>query len=264
MRRHRKGLIIWIKPLLSTEPAGPRKGCGFRKEILMSPATRRIKRWGHSWLHSDLIGIPFTLAVFAIIVVSVGLYLVTGRVAGLFVGKLLFVGALGGLLALVLLLDGRQGETTEGVSRPPADAPRRVLVVANQGLVKAELCAAICDSEDGLGSEAMIVAPVVASSRLHALADDFDQEMSAAQARLDAALMTLMRAGLDAHGRVDVGAPMTCLVDGLREFPATEVVMMRGGEPRWPDAERFAERVMAEVGLPVTEVETRPAAILAA
>ena len=49
---------------------------------------------------------------------------------------------------------------------------------------------------------------------------------------------------------------MRCLADGLREFPATEVVLQRGGEAGWEDAERFVDRVSAERGLPVTEVVT--------
>ena len=222
----------------------------------MTRATQRMRRWGYAWVHSDLIGIPFTLAVFAIIVISVGLYLVTGKVAGLFVGKLLFILALGGLLGLVLLLDGRRGETTDGVSRAPAGASRRVLVIANAGLDDPALCALVRSFGRTAAVEAMVVVPVVASSRLHALADDVDDELAAAQNRLDDAVVALRRAGVEANGHVDIGAPMRCLVDGLRQFEATEVVMLEGGEPGWPDAERFAEHVKADVGLPVVEVET--------
>jgi hypothetical protein len=32
----------------------------------MTRAEQRMRRWGYAWVHSDLIGIPFTLAVFAI------------------------------------------------------------------------------------------------------------------------------------------------------------------------------------------------------
>jgi hypothetical protein len=220
----------------------------------MTRAMQRMRRWGYAWVHSDLIGIPFTLAVFAIIVISVGLYLVTGKVAGLFVGKLLFILALGGLLGLVLLLDGRRGETTDGVSRAPARAQRRVLVIANAGLDDPALCALVCSFGGAAAVEAMVIAPVVASSRLHALADD--AELAAAQDRLDDAVVALRRAGVEASGHVDIGAPMRCLVDGLRQFEATEVVMLEGGEPGWPDAERFAKRVKADIGLPVVEVET--------
>jgi hypothetical protein len=80
----------------------------------MLPSTSTLRRWAHGWLHSDLVGIPVTLAAFAIIAGSVGLYLVIGKWAGLFVGKLLFILAIGGLFGLILLLEGRQGETKEG------------------------------------------------------------------------------------------------------------------------------------------------------
>jgi hypothetical protein len=116
-----------------------------------------------AWLHSDLIGIPFTLALVGIFVISVGLYLVIGKVAGLFVGKLLFPLALGGLLGLVLLLEGRRGETTEELPKAPSDGPRRVLVIANEGLQNPALGAELCDHRKRVVSEALIVAPVVAS-----------------------------------------------------------------------------------------------------
>jgi hypothetical protein len=226
----------------------------------MSRSTSTLKRWAYAWLHSDLVGIPVTLAAFGLIAASVALYLVIGKVAGLFVGKLLFILALGGLLGLILLLEGRRGETTVGVSRAPAGGPRRVLVVANEGLEQPALCAAVCDPERESTREAMIVAPVVAPSRLHALTDDVDAELKLAQERLDTAVATLRRAGIKAAGRAAIGAPITRLLDGLREFPATEVVMLRGGEPGWQDAEKLAGRVRTELGVPVTEVAAADAA----
>ncbi len=221
----------------------------------MARPNSRTKRWAHAWLHSDLIGIPLTLAVFGIIVVSVGLYRALGNVGGLFVGKLLFILALGGLLSLILLLEGRRKETTEAMSSGAADAPRRVLVIANEGLQNPALCAQICAGETNTPTEALIVSPVVASSRLHALADDVDVELRASQTRVDTAVQTLRSAGVTARGHVDIGQPMNCLVDGLREFPATEVLMLRDGETGWDDAEQFAEHVRAEIGVPVTELE---------
>ena len=227
----------------------------------MKRSNSRMKRWAQAWLHSDLIGIPLTLAVFGIILVSVGLYRVLGNVGGLFVGKLLFILALGGLLSLILLLEGRRGETTEGMLRVAADAPRRVLVIANEGLQNPAVCAHICAGGRDTTTEALIVSPVVASSRLHALADDVDVELRASQARLDTTVRTLRSAGITARGHVDIGQPMTCLIDGLREFQATEVLMLRDGEVGWDDAEQFAERVRAEIGVPVTELETTEAAL---
>jgi hypothetical protein len=226
----------------------------------MSRSTSTLKRGAYAWLHSDLVGIPVTLAVFGIIAGSVALYLVIGKVAGLFVGKLLFIVATGGLLGLILLLEGRHGETTVGVSRAPAGGPRRVLVVANEGLEQAPLCEAVRDPEGESTREAMIVAPVVAPSRLHALTDDVDAGLNLAQERLDTAVATLRRAGITAAGRAAIGAPITGLLDGLREFPATEVVMLRGGEHGWEDAEKLAGRLRTELGVHVTVVQpTGPA-----
>src|SRR5260370_12039744 len=95
----------------------------------MSPSTSTLRRWAHGWLHSDLIGIPVTLAAFAIIALSAALYLVIGKWAGLFVGKLLFILALGGLFGLILLPEGRRGETTDAVPPTPPEGPARALPV---------------------------------------------------------------------------------------------------------------------------------------
>jgi hypothetical protein len=124
----------------------------------------------------------------------------------------------------------------------------------NEGLESSMLCSELCArGGDGAG-ETMIVAPVVASSALRALADDVDEELRAAQRRVEVAIEVLRRAGVQASGHVDIGQPMQCLIDGLREFPATEVVMIEGGEHGWKDAERFAERVRTEIALPVREI----------
>lgn len=230
----------------------------------MRRPTSRVRRWLDAWLHSELIGIPVTLAALAIIAISFAVYLVIGNIGGLFVGKLLFVAALGGLLGLLLLLEGRRGATTAGISPAPSGGRRRVLVVANEGLENPALCAEVCGRGVDGATEVLIVAPVVASSRLHALADDVDHELRSAQNRLDVALETVGSAGITATGHVDVAHPMACLLDGLREFPATEVVMLRGGETGWADAERFAQRIRSEVGLHVTEVAATPTVLRAA
>ena len=117
-----------------------------------------------------------TLAAAAIAAISFGLFVVIGGAGGLFVGKLLFIFGLGGLVGLILLLEGRRGETTEAVASaaPASDGRERVLVVANEGLESAALCEEVCARGNGGGAETMIVAPVVASSALRALADDVD------------------------------------------------------------------------------------------
>ena len=221
----------------------------------MAGLTRRLRRWGDAWLHSDLVGIPVTLAIFVLVVLCIAIILVIGNAGGVFVDKLLFpIGLLVLLILTLVLLGGRDAETTEGLSKATPDSPRRVLVIANSGLANPALCDAVCDRVQEAATEAMIVAPVIASSRMRALADDVDAESAAASARLEQALETLRRRGVDAKGHVDVGEPIQSLADGLREFRTTEVVMMRGGEPDWDEAENFAERVREELGVRVTEV----------
>lgn len=220
----------------------------------MSQSAHTRPRWFRTWLHSDLVGFPVTLAAVVIAAVSFSLFLVIGKWGGLFIGKLLFVFGLGALLALILRLEGRPHETTAGITPAPSGTgPQRVLVVANRGLETTALCESVCQ-RNGDGTQTLIVAPVTARTRLRALADDVDEELQSAQKRVDVAVEVLGRAGVHAAGHVDVGQPMTCLVDGLREFSATEVVMIEGGEAGWKDAERFAERVRRETGLPVREV----------
>jgi methylmalonyl-CoA mutase cobalamin-binding subunit len=143
----------------------------------------------------------------------------------------------------------------EGVTPAAHDRSHRVLVISNLGLEHAALCAEVCHRGTQAGTEAMIIAPVVASSRLHKLTDDIGPELGIAQHRLDVALETLKSNGIKATGHAAPGDPMDALLDGLRQFHANEVVMLRGGETGWDEATTFAERVRNEVGLLVTEVD---------
>ena len=149
-------------------------------------------RWADAWLHSDLVGIPVTLALSGIIAVSVALYLVIGKWAGLFVGKLFFPLALAGLLVL-LVRWSRPDVTTDGIQAAPATALRRVLVLANSGLEQPALVAEVCGPAARGKAQAMIIAPVAAASWLHALADDFDAELQTAQKRVDAVVASLRK-----------------------------------------------------------------------
>jgi hypothetical protein len=220
----------------------------------MSSFTHRIRGWRHSWLHSDLVAWPVTLAMLVIVLVCIGIFLLLGDFIGLFVAKLAFVLLIGGLLALLLRLGGKRRETMAGVTVAPQDGWHRVLVIANRGLEEPALCAEVCSRGTRPRTEAMIIAPVVASSWMHTVTDDVGPELGLAQGRVDVALKTLVSKGIKANGHAAFGQPMTSLLDGLREFPASEVVMLNGGENDWEDASVFAERVRAELGLRVTEV----------
>jgi hypothetical protein len=224
-------------------------------------------QWADAWLHSDLVGIPVTLALSGIIAVSVALYLVIGKWAGLFVGKLFFPLALAGLLVLLVRWSRPDVTTDEiqAVAAAAATAPRRVLVLANSGLEQPALVAEVCrPTGRGNAPEAMIIAPVAATSRLHALADDIDTELQAAQKRVDTLVTSLRDAGISAAGRPDIARPASALIDGLREFAATEVVIVPSGEKGWKDANTLAQQIRSQLGLGITELDPTQQLALAA
>lgn len=201
------------------------------------------------WIDSDLVGIPATFYTFGVLVVSLALFRYASPAAGIVVAVGLWIP----MLVFAIRERGYPPASLDIASR--ADGPRhRVLVVANQGLEDPALCEEVCRHNGRDGTEAMIFAPVVASSRLRDLANDVDRELELAGRRLDAAMEVLREAGVRARGRTDIAAPVESLLDGLREFPANEVVMLPGREGDWEAACALAERVRSEAGLPVTEV----------
>ncbi len=208
---------------------------------------------GSRWLRSDLVGITATLYTFAVLAISLAVFRFAGPLAGIVVGVAVW------LPMLVFAIRERgQPSAPLGLAAQTDATVHRVLVIANQGLEDPALCREVCRREERAATEVMIVAPVVATSRLRGLAGDVDQELDAAKERVDAALVMLSDAGVRAEGRVEISDPINALRDGLRGFPPNEVVLLPGRETRWEPAAGLAERVRAEAGLPVTEV--RPSA----
>jgi hypothetical protein len=204
------------------------------------------RQWADAWFHSDLVGIPVSLALVGVIALSVGPYLVVGELAGLVIGKTFFALALLGLLGL-LIRWGRRGDKAEAIQLAPGAGHRRLLVLANAGLEDPAARSDVCGLVDR-ADEAMIVAPVVAASWLHALADDVDAEFEAAQRRVDAVVAALRRAGVKAEGRADIASPTTALVDGLREFAPTEVLVLPSREKGWANADTLARQIRTQAG----------------
>jgi len=200
------------------------------------------------WLDSDLVGIPVTLYTFGVLAISLAAFRFVGGVAGVIVGFALW-------LPMVLFAIQGRGNAPRPLQVPVHAGPRhRVLVIANQGLDDSALCENVCARAKHADVEAMILAPVGASSRLGDLTDDVDEELALASHRVDVALRTLEAEDVGATGRATIADPVETLLDGLREFPPNEVIMMPGREPRWGAADELVDRVRSEVGLPVTVV----------
>lgn len=211
-----------------------------------------MDRLGKRWLDSDLVGIPATIYTFAVLVVSLALFRYASPIAGVVVAVGLWIP----MLVFAIRERGYPPAALD-IARRADGSRHRVLVIANQGLEDPALCEEVCRQMGRAGTEVMIFAPVVASSRLRDLANDVDRELDLTKQRLDAALETLRAAGVRAGGRADIAPPVESLLDGLREFPANEVVMLPGRAGDWEAAGALAERVRSEAGLAVTEIVAR-------
>jgi hypothetical protein len=201
-----------------------------------------------NWLRSDLIGIPVALLAVALFAFTVAAFWVAGPLAGI-------VFAIPVLLLVYYFAFRRQPTDLARIRKGPDGHRHNVLVIADQGLEDPRLVEEVTRRGETAETEVRIVAPVVASTRAHALADEIDREAGLAEVRLENAIKRLRDRGIGASGRIDdEGDPWQALLDGLREFPANEVVMIPGAEVGWAEAERLGERIRREVDVPVTEL----------
>lgn len=227
-----------------TEIETRRQSAGGNEVTLLNRSKDRAMRW----IDSDLVGIPATLYTFGVLAVSLAAFRFVGGFAGVIVAFALWV-------PMVLFAIQGRGSAPGPLRVSAPTGPRhRVLVIANQGLDDSALCENVCARARHADVEAMILAPVVASSRLGDLADDVDEELALAGGRVEVALRTLRAQGVRATGRATVADPVEALLDGLGEFPPNEIITMPGSERRWGAADELVGRVRSEVGLPVTVV----------
>jgi hypothetical protein len=212
---------------------------------------RGLGKRASRWLDSDLVGVAATVYGFLVLVLAFVVFRVGGGAGGMVVIVVSWIP-----MFLFAIRGWGKAPARLRVESPPTGPRHRILVIANRGLEDEALCEEVCRRAVRTATEAMIVAPVVASSPLRELSDDVDREAEAARRRLRAALERLRVEGVKADGRVDIARPMDSLMDGLREYPPNEVVMLPRGEPGWEGAGELAERVRTETGLPVTAVES--------
>jgi hypothetical protein len=199
------------------------------------------------WLRSDLIGIPVALLAVALFGLTVASFWVAGPLAG--VGF-----AIPRARLVYSFAFRRQPTDLAGIRKGPDGHRHNVLVIADQGLEDPRLIDEVTRRGEIAETQVRIIAPVVASTSPHALADEIDREAEVAEVRLENAIERLRARGFRASGRIDdEGDPWQALLDGLREFPAN-VVMIPGAEVGWTEAELLAERIRREVGVPVTEL----------
>jgi hypothetical protein len=204
-----------------------------------------------SWMQSDLIGLFATIAVLVTAALALAIFFLLGPIAGI-----LFGCAIAGLTVYLFSRSGGGTAEIGDIAPPSAETAQQILVIANQGLASAAL-------EDELGRraeqgplEVRLVAPAPAQSLARRISDDVDLEVARAGGRIDAVLSRLSERGIAASGHVDEEAsPERCLLDGLRRFPADEVLLVPADELDWSETETLAGRLRAETDVRVTELD---------
>jgi hypothetical protein len=122
-------------------------------------------------------------------------------------------------------------ESPGAVQAPPgegADRPRRILVVADErfsgGAFADELRSHLVSASEQV--EVFVIAPSLAGSAIEHEMADVDGPRAEAAERLEWILGELREVGIEAAGEVGDADPTVAVGDGLREFPADEIVVI--------------------------------------
>ena len=189
----------------------------------------------------ELGAIPLVLgvlsAIFLVYAAAVG-----GLWAWLLAGALIVAAG----VAIAVLASRAKATPPAPRAAPASDGIHRVLVIAD-GPCGPELSALIRDHADA-PIEARVLAPR-GGSRLSVWTGDEDAYRDAA-AHLDETVSALVAAGIDARGEVGAADPLQTADDGLRQFPADEIVFAVTTDDEDRDllaraAERYAVPVSA-------------------
>jgi GABA permease len=165
-----------------------------------------------------------------LVLVILGVLFILFAAASVGLWAWLLVGAVG-LIVCALLVQRVARSHRHPVDRdaPPALGPpdagsvHRVLVIADGACTAEALHGAIDDHAAGNAVEAFVVAPAL-GSRLDRWTGD-QQGYDTAADHLDGTLRALEEIGAQAHGRIGSKDPVQAADDGLREFPAHQLVM---------------------------------------
>jgi len=145
------------------------------------------------------------------------------------------------------------GARPAGAPAPPDDGVRRILVIAGDAATPDQLGPVLSPNPAGRDTRAFVVAPVLGSRTSTLTGDEGDYD--AASAHLEATLSALEKLQVPANGRVGARDPLQAADDGLREFPAGEIlfVVNTSGATSWLE-DGVVEEARARYPLPVTEV----------
>lgn len=207
-------------------------------------------------------GMPEFLAI-PLVIVVLGSVFVVMLVADAGIAAMVAFGVVSGVAIVAVAIAAMRrprgliasgGSTVfEGGARPLEDGIHRVLLVTDSVHATADLEELATNGGAG-GTAVLVVVPAV-SSRVARWTGD-EQAYERAKEHLDATLLALTDLGLQATGQVGPHDPLQATDDGLRAFPAAEIVFaLRGdGESEW------LEQGVVDIGrrryaVPVRELE---------
>ena len=173
----------------------------------------------------ELIAIPIVAVVLGVLVI-----LAVAADTGPWAWILAIVAAIALLIALGVAWSRRHPHPTADTAPPPAAAPPeadgsyRILVIADESCVEPGFATEIASHGAGRKVEALVIAPAI-GSRLARWTGDESAHADARQ-HLDDTVTSLARAGITARGETGADDPLQAADDGLREFPANEIVFV--------------------------------------
>ena len=140
-----------------------------------------------------------------------------------------------------------------GAAAPVDDGVHRTLVIVDDACAPGELGHAIAGLREGGPAAVFVIAPAIGSRTARWTADEHAYQDAAAH--LDATLRALGELEVDATGRVGSHDPLQAADDGLREFPADEIVFAVHPEDDANWLERgVVDAARARYPLPVAEL----------
>ncbi|HEV2591223.1 MAG TPA: hypothetical protein VGU02_04955 [Gaiellaceae bacterium] len=158
-------------------------------------------------------------------------------VIGAFINRWVGLGVFVVLSALAVWLGFIRGRGEPPVRQAPAPSPpdeHRILVVANETVGGPELLAQVRENAGDRKARVFVVAPAL-NSTLKTWTNDEDQARGAAQARLNASLISMRAAGIEVDGEIGDTDPVQAIEDAIRTFQPDELVISThpAGRSQW-------------------------------
>jgi hypothetical protein len=194
-------------------------------------------------MNKDLPSWSGPLIVFAIVVPTIGGFVVAGPALGLAVGTL--------VAAAAVILAVRYEPKGAIHSSPARDLGRHVLVVVTRPVEGTEAVEAIAEAA-GADQEGEILVLAPAETRfLDRWASAVGPARAEAQRKLVISVASLAAAHLDARAEVGDASLVQAVEDTLRTFPATEVILATGRDTDDPHGARAAAELDRRLAVPL-------------